>query len=372
MPQKKNPDAAELVRGKTGRVVGDLVSLLVTLKGLPLSYNRDMQEDKAPVLDAVETARDCLLVLAGAIASLRVNAAAMARAAADPMLLATDLADHLVLRGVPFREAHGIVGRVVAHALAQKTLARRALARDAALVPPRARPRARGVLLGRALARGAPRDRRAVARAGAKPRSPRRAPSSRARATRWRGRRPDARARSSCWSRRSPSAACGKYGPPVRTTEPTPKPAPRRRPRRHRAVSGPQRACAAPRSDAVSRIRFAKMHGAGNDLVVDRLPRRRSRSRTGRRFARFALDRRLGIGGDQLLLVQPSRDADFTMAIRNADGSPAPRCARTGSAPSPSTCATAGLTAKERDPRRDAGRASSRRAGSATTRSRSR
>ena len=120
MPQKKNPDAAELVRGKTGRVVGDLVSLLVTLKGLPLSYNRDMQEDKAPVLDAVETARDCLLVLAGAVASLRVNAAAMGRAAADPMLLATDLAEHLVLRGVPFREAHGIVGRVVAHALAQK------------------------------------------------------------------------------------------------------------------------------------------------------------------------------------------------------------------------------------------------------------
>jgi argininosuccinate lyase len=118
MPQKKNPDAAELVRGKTGRVVGDLVSLLVTLKGLPLSYNRDMQEDKEPVIDAVETARDCLGVLAGAIASLRVNAAAMARAASDPMLIATDLADHLVQRGVPFREAHGVVGRVVARALA--------------------------------------------------------------------------------------------------------------------------------------------------------------------------------------------------------------------------------------------------------------
>jgi argininosuccinate lyase len=118
MPQKKNPDSAELVRGKTGRVIGDLVSLLVTLKGLPLSYNRDMQEDKEPVIDAVETARDCLGVLAGAIASLSVNAAAMARAAADPMLIATDLADHLVLRGVPFREAHGIVGRVVARALA--------------------------------------------------------------------------------------------------------------------------------------------------------------------------------------------------------------------------------------------------------------
>ncbi|MFI5316764.1 MAG: argininosuccinate lyase [Myxococcota bacterium] len=118
MPQKKNPDAAELVRGKTGRVIGDLVSLLVTLKGLPLSYNRDMQEDKEPAIDAVETSRDCLAVLAGVIATLRVNAGAMARAASDPMLIATDLADHLVLRGVPFREAHGIVGRVVARALA--------------------------------------------------------------------------------------------------------------------------------------------------------------------------------------------------------------------------------------------------------------
>jgi argininosuccinate lyase len=119
MPQKKNPDAAELVRGKTGRVVGDLVSLLVTLKGLPLSYNRDMQEDKEPVIDAVDTARACLEVLSGTIAGLRVDAAAMERAASDPMLIATDLADHLVLRGVPFREAHGVVGSVVAHALSE-------------------------------------------------------------------------------------------------------------------------------------------------------------------------------------------------------------------------------------------------------------
>jgi argininosuccinate lyase len=117
MPQKKNPDAAELVRGKSGRVIGDLVSLLATVKGLPLSYNRDLQEDKEPLLDAVETARTSLELLAGAIASLRVDAAAMACAAADPMLLATDLADHLVQEGVPFREAHGIVGRVVASAL---------------------------------------------------------------------------------------------------------------------------------------------------------------------------------------------------------------------------------------------------------------
>ena len=117
MPQKKNPDAAELVRGKSGRVIGDLVSLLVAVKGLPLAYNRDLQEDKEPLFDAVETARTSLELLAGVIASLRVDAGAMARAAADPLLLATDLADQLVQEGVPFRESHAIVGRVVAHAL---------------------------------------------------------------------------------------------------------------------------------------------------------------------------------------------------------------------------------------------------------------
>ena len=118
MPQKKNPDAAELVRGKSGRVVGDLVSLLVTLKGLPLSYNRDMQEDKEPVIDAVDTARACLEVLAGRDREpARERGAPWRARPRDPMLIATDLADHLVLRGVPFREAHGIVGGVVAHAL---------------------------------------------------------------------------------------------------------------------------------------------------------------------------------------------------------------------------------------------------------------
>ena len=118
MPQKKNPDAAELVRGKSGRVIGDLMSLLVTMKGLPLSYNRDMQEDKEPVIDAVDTTRTCLEVLAAAIKTLRVNTASMERAASDPMLIATDLADQLVLSGVPFREAHGVVSSVVAHSLA--------------------------------------------------------------------------------------------------------------------------------------------------------------------------------------------------------------------------------------------------------------
>jgi argininosuccinate lyase len=121
MPQKKNPDVAELVRGKSGRVVGDLVSLLVTVKGLPLAYNRDLQEDKEPLFDAAETAGGCLRILAASLRSLRVNAAAMQRAASDPLLLATDLAEHLVAQGVPFRDAHGIVGRVVAHALETRT-----------------------------------------------------------------------------------------------------------------------------------------------------------------------------------------------------------------------------------------------------------
>ncbi|MCS5638686.1 MAG: argininosuccinate lyase [Myxococcota bacterium] len=115
MPQKKNPDVPELVRGKSGRAVGNLVSLLTTLKGLPLSYNRDMQEDKEPLFDSVTTLRDCLEVMAGSMATLRVDVARMADAARDPMLLATDLAEALVGEGVPFREAHTAVGQIVAH-----------------------------------------------------------------------------------------------------------------------------------------------------------------------------------------------------------------------------------------------------------------
>jgi argininosuccinate lyase len=113
MPQKKNPDAAELTRGKAGRVIGDLMSLLTTLKGLPLTYNRDMQEDKEPVFDAVDTMKSALEVFAGMFREARVNPDACARAVADPMLLATDLADYLVRRGVPFRKAHELVGRAV-------------------------------------------------------------------------------------------------------------------------------------------------------------------------------------------------------------------------------------------------------------------
>jgi argininosuccinate lyase len=121
MPQKKNPDVAELTRGKTGRVFGNLISLLTTLKGLPMTYNRDMQEDKEPVFDSVDTIRAALAIFAGMLREAKVNAAACAAAVADPMLLATDLADYLVTRGVPFRQAHEIIGRAVALSVAKST-----------------------------------------------------------------------------------------------------------------------------------------------------------------------------------------------------------------------------------------------------------
>jgi argininosuccinate lyase len=114
MPQKKNPDMAELARGKTGRVVGDLVNLLVMLKGLPYAYNRDMQEDKAPVFDAFDTVDDTLDVLTGCVATAAFSRDAMQRALRDGFLDATEVADWLAERGVPFREAHHVSGRLVA------------------------------------------------------------------------------------------------------------------------------------------------------------------------------------------------------------------------------------------------------------------
>ena len=120
MPQKKNPDVAELVRGRTGRVIGALVALLTTLKGLPLAYNRDLQEDKPALFDAARTLRDAAAVLTAMVPRLAFRTKRMA-AAADGLLLATDLADVLVERGVPFREAHEIVGTLVRHALATGT-----------------------------------------------------------------------------------------------------------------------------------------------------------------------------------------------------------------------------------------------------------
>ena len=120
MPQKKNPDIAELTRGKTGRVFGNLIALLTVLKGLPMTYNRDMQEDKEPVFDSIDTVKAALAIFTPMLGSVRADPEACARAVADPLLLATDLADYLVKRGVPFRQAHEVIGRAVALA-AQRT-----------------------------------------------------------------------------------------------------------------------------------------------------------------------------------------------------------------------------------------------------------
>lgn len=113
MPQKKNPDIAELVRGKTGRVYGALVSILTTMKGLPLAYNKDMQEDKELTFDAIDTVKGCLALFTGMISTMTVNAPAMEASAKNGFTNATDAADYLVNHGVPFRDAHGIVGQLV-------------------------------------------------------------------------------------------------------------------------------------------------------------------------------------------------------------------------------------------------------------------
>jgi len=117
MPQKKNPDVAELVRGKTGRVYGHLVSLLTVLKGLPMTYNRDLQEDKEPLFDTVDTVKGCVKTLASMIRHLQFNRLRMREEAAKGFSTATDLAEYLVMKGVPFRESHGIVGRLVAYSI---------------------------------------------------------------------------------------------------------------------------------------------------------------------------------------------------------------------------------------------------------------
>lgn len=117
MPQKKNPDALELIRGKTGRVYGNLMSLLTTLKGLPLCYNKDMQEDKEPLFDTLDTVNDCLAVTAIVLRNTLVKRERAQRAASRDYLNATELADYLVRKGVPFRDAHGVAGRAVLHAV---------------------------------------------------------------------------------------------------------------------------------------------------------------------------------------------------------------------------------------------------------------
>jgi argininosuccinate lyase len=117
MPQKKNPDVPELVRGKTGRVYGSLISLLTTLKSLPLTYNRDLQEDKEPVFDTVDTVKGSLTVLAGLVFEMEPNKNRIREAVSKGFMTAVDLADYLVGRGVPFRESHRIVGRLVLHCI---------------------------------------------------------------------------------------------------------------------------------------------------------------------------------------------------------------------------------------------------------------
>ena len=116
MPQKKNPDAWELLRGKTGRVTAALVSLLITLKGLPSSYQRDLQEDKEPVFAAHDQALAMVSIATGAVGATRLNESRLREAAADPALLATEAAHYLVRRGLPFRQAHEIVGQLVREA----------------------------------------------------------------------------------------------------------------------------------------------------------------------------------------------------------------------------------------------------------------
>ena len=118
MPQKKNPDVAELIRGKTGRLYGNLLALLTMLKGLPLTYNRDLQEDKEPVFDSVDTITASLGILRALLPQLHVNREHMRAAATAGFTLATELADYLTSKGLAFRTAHGIVGEVVRHCLA--------------------------------------------------------------------------------------------------------------------------------------------------------------------------------------------------------------------------------------------------------------
>ena len=120
MPQKKNPDVAELTRGKSARLIGNLMSILTLLKGLPMTYNRDLQEDKEPLFDSIDTISLALEVFTEMISGMDVNRAKTTAAASDPMLLATDLADYLVNHGVPFRQAHEVIGKLVAYSIEQK------------------------------------------------------------------------------------------------------------------------------------------------------------------------------------------------------------------------------------------------------------
>ena len=120
MPQKKNPDIAELVRGKTGRVYGALMSILTTIKGIPLAYNKDMQEDKELTFDAIDTVKGCLALFEGMVSTMKFRNDVIENSAKHGFTNATDAADYLVNHGVPFRDAHGIVGRLVLYCLDKK------------------------------------------------------------------------------------------------------------------------------------------------------------------------------------------------------------------------------------------------------------
>ncbi len=120
MPQKKNPDVAELIRGKIGRVYGDLFAILTLLKGLPMTYNRDLQEDKEPLFDAVDTVKSCLSIFCEMINNTRFHSAKMAASASKGFSTATEIAEYLVEKKVPFRRAHDITGKIVAYCLRQK------------------------------------------------------------------------------------------------------------------------------------------------------------------------------------------------------------------------------------------------------------
>jgi argininosuccinate lyase len=146
MPQKKNPDIAELTRGKTGRLIGNLTGLLATLKALPLAYNRDLQEDKEPVFDSVDTLLLVMPAMAGMIASMSLNYDRMEEQATKGFSLATDVADFLVEQGVPFRDAHEIVGQLVAHCESKGIELHEASDEDLASVSPHLTPEARSVM----------------------------------------------------------------------------------------------------------------------------------------------------------------------------------------------------------------------------------
>jgi argininosuccinate lyase len=146
MPQKRNPDIAELLRGKPGRLIGDLVALLTIGKGLPLAYNKDLQETQEPLYDAVETAAACLAVLPGLLLGLEFDVERMAAAAADPALGATDIAEHLVRQGLPFRRAHEIVGALVRHAESRGLTLRQVPPADLPAIAPELTPEALAAL----------------------------------------------------------------------------------------------------------------------------------------------------------------------------------------------------------------------------------